>query len=87
MSWHLITMIILSILYLGWKIYLYSTSITFNYWKNQSQFTKSEWRRIKRRRFIKESKYIFKGYWRWYKLDHVWPIVIAWMIYGGIFIW
>jgi hypothetical protein len=38
-------------------------------------------------RRIKEWKFIIKGYWGWYKFKHVWPVVIAWLIYGGIFIW
>ena len=88
MSWHLITMIVLSILYLGWKVYVYSTSITFNYWtKKYVEHTKCGWFLINTRRRIKEWKFIIKSYWGWYKFKHVWPIVIAWLIYGGIFIW
>ena len=88
MSWHLITMIVFSVLYLGWEVYLYSTSITFNYWnKKHAEHTKLEWFWINTRRRIKEWKFIIKGYWGWYKFKHVWPVVIAWLIYGGIFIW
>jgi len=88
MSWHLITMIVFSILYLGWKIYWYSTSIEFNYWtKKYDEHTKWEWCRIKIRRFIKEFIFILKSYWGWYGLKHIYPIIIAWLIYGGIFIW
>ncbi len=88
MSWHLILMIVFSVLYLGWKIYVYSTSITFNYWtKKYIEHTKWEWYRIKIRRFIKELKFILKGYWDWYGLKHTYPIIICWLIYGGIFIW
>lgn len=87
MSWHLITMIVFSVLYLGWKVYCYSTSIEFSYYKKQNEHTKWEWFWINTRRRIKEWKFIIKGYWGWYKFKHVWPIVIAWLIYGGIFIW
>jgi len=88
MSWHLILMIVFSILYLVWKIYVYSTSLEFNYWtKNYTEHTKYEWFWINFRRRIKEWKFIIKGYWGWYKFEHVWPVIIAWLIYGGIFIW
>lgn len=88
MSWHLITMIVFSVLYLVWKVYVYSTSIEFNYWtKKYVEHTKRELFWINTWRRIKEWKFIIKGYWRWYKLEHVWPVVIAWLIYGGIFIW
>lgn len=88
MSWHLITMIVFSVLYLVWKIYVYSTSIEFNYWtKKYVEHTKWELFWINTWRCIKEWKFIIKGYWGWYKFKHVWPVVIAWLIYGGIFIW
>ena len=81
-------MIVFSVLYLGWEVYVYSTSITFNYWnKKHTEHTKWERFWINTRRRIKEWKYIIKGYWGWYKFKHVWPIIIAWLIYGGIFIW
>lgn len=88
MSWHLILMIVFSILYICWRIYVYSTSLTFNYWTtNYKEHTKLEWCRIKIRRFIKELKFILKGYWDWYGLKHTYPVIIYWLIYGGIFIW
>ena len=88
MSWHLIIMIVFSILYLGWKVYVYSTSIEFNYWtKKYVEHTKWEWFWINTHRHIKEWKFIIKSYWGWYKFKHVWPVIIAWLIYGGIFIW
>jgi len=88
MSWHLILMIVFSILYLAWKIYVYSTSIKFNYYKQKhTEHTKWEWFWINFRRRIKEFKFIIKGYWGWYKLKHTYPIIISWLIYGGIFIW
>ena len=91
MSWHLITMIVLSILYLGWKIYVYSTSIEFSYWlkpgETYKEHTKYEWFRINFRRRRKEFKIIVKKYFEWYGFKHVYPIIIAWLIYGGIFIW
>ena len=81
-------MIVFSVLYISWKIYVYSTSITFNYWtKKYVEHTKWEWYRIKIRRFIKELKFILKGYWEWYGFKHTYPIIICWLIYGGIFIW
>jgi len=88
MSWHLIIMIIFSVLYLGWKVYVYSTSIEFNYWtKEYVEHTKWEWFWINTRRRIKEFKIIIKKYFEWYGFKHVWSVVIAWLIYGGIFIW
>jgi hypothetical protein len=87
MSWHLILMICLSILYLSYRIYCYSTSIEFSYYKKQKELTKWEWFWINTKRHIFEWEFIIKGYWRWYKFKHIWPIVIGWLIYGGIFIW
>lgn len=88
MSWHLILMIVFSILYIVWKIYVYSTSLEFNYYTQKHiDHTKYEWFWINFRRRIKEWKFIIKGYWGWYKFKHVWPVVIGWLIYGGIFIW
>ena len=88
MSWHLILMIALSVLYLAWKVYAYSTSIEFEYYtKKYVEHTKHEWFWINFRRRISEFKFVIKGYWRWYKLKHTYPIIIAWLIYGGIFIW
>ena len=87
MSWHLIAMIVFSVLYIGRRIYCYSTSIEFSYYKKQSNHTKLELFWINIRLKISKWKYIIKSYWRWYKLEHVWPVVIAWLIYGGIFMW
>ena len=91
MSWHFYLMIILSVLYLSWKIYVYSTSITFNYWlkpgETYKEHTKFEWFKINCKRKIKEFKYILKSYWNWYGFKHIWPIIITWLIYGGIFMW
>ena len=88
MSWHLILMIVFSFFYICWKIYVYSTSLKFNYWtKNYTEHTKFEWFLINCHRRIKEFKFIIKGYWRWYKLKHIYPIIIFWLIYSGIFIW
>ncbi len=87
MSWHLITMIVFSVLYLGRRIYCYSTSFEFSYYKNQKDHTKWELFWINIRLQISKWKYIIKNYWEWYKFKHVWHVVIAWLIYGGFFIW
>ena len=88
MSWHLISMVVLSILYLIWKIYVYSTSIKFNYHtKKHVEHTKWEMLWINSRRRFNEFRFIINKYFEWYGFNHIWPIVIGWLIYGGIFIW
>ena len=88
MSWHLILMITFSILYIGWKIYVFSTSLHFNYWtKKYVEYSKYKWILINIKRRIKEFKVIIKKYFEWYGFKHFWPIIISWLIYGGIFIW
>ena len=88
MSWHLILMIGFSILYLIWKIYLYSRSIEFNYYTDRYiGHPKYEWFWINFRRRTSETKIIIKKYFEWYGFRHFWPIIISWLIYGGFFIW
>lgn len=81
MKWHLILMIVWSLCYIAWKIYLYSTSITITYNKLSTSKT-CNFRRWKNR-----IKYYIKNYFKWYKLKHFNTVLIAWLIYGGFFIW
>lgn len=74
-------MIVFTIAYLAWKIYVYSTSVTFIYTKP----AKNTWHKFKRK-YI-DFKRVLTGYWEWYGLSHLKVPVIAWLIYGGIFIW
>ena len=74
-------MIVFTIAYLAWKIYVYSTSVTFFYTKP----AKNTWHNCKRK--YRDFKRILTGYWEWYGLFHLKVPVIAWLIYGGIFIW
>lgn len=70
-------MIVFTIAYLAWEIYVYSTSLTFMCTKPINKY----------KRKYKEFKYILKSYWEWYGLSHLKIPVVAWLIYGGIFIW
>lgn len=81
MEWHLILMIVWSLCYIAWKIYLYSTSLEFTYNK-PSTGKMCDFKRWKNR-----MKYIFKGYFKWYRIKHFKTILLAWLIYGGFFIW
>ena len=81
MEWHLILMIVWSLCYIAWKIYLYSTSITITYNK-PSTGKICDFKRWKNR-----IKYYIKGYFKWYGFQHFKTILLAWMIYGGFFIW
>ena len=89
MMWHCYLMILISVLYIIYKIYVYSTSLTFNYWKTKEVQDWDEWKwfKVKCRRRRKELKYILKSYFDWYGFKHFYPVIIAWLIYGGIFIW
>ena len=78
MVWHTYLMIILTILYIVWKIYVYSLSLEFMYYKKCPSFTKRKCREI---------KIVLKKYWEWYGLSHLKVPLIVWLIYGGIFIW
>ena len=81
MSWHLALMIIGSVLYIMYKIWIYSLSITTTYYhapKNRIVVFKRWLRRVKRS---------IAGYFKWYTYKDFVPIVIAWLIYGGIFLW
>lgn len=78
MVWHTYLMIILTILYIVWKIYVYSLSIEFMYYKKRPSFSK---------RKCSEIKIVLKKYWEWYGLNHLKVPLIVWLIYGGIFIW
>lgn len=81
MKWHLIIMIVWSLLYIVWKIYLYSTSIEVTYSK-PSAGKICDFKRWKNR-----VRYYIEGYFKWYKFKHFKIILIVWMIYGGFFIW
>ena len=78
MVWHTYFMIILTILYIVWKIYVYSLSLEFMYYKKRPSFAKHKCREI---------KIVLKNYWEWYGLSHLKVPLIVWLIYGGIFIW
>lgn len=81
MEWHLILMIIWSLIYILWKIFLYSTSMTTTYSK-PSTGIKCDFYRWKER--MTRS---VKGYFHWYGTKHLKTILLAWLIYGGFFIW
>lgn len=81
MEWHLILMIVWSLCYIVWKIYRFSTSITIEYSK-PSTGKVNDLKRWKNR-----IKYYIKGYFKWYGLKHFITILLAWLIYGGVFIW
>ena len=81
MKWHLILMIALSLLYIVWKIYVYSCSITVSYSKP------STGKMCDFMRWTGRIKYYVKNYFHWYKGEHLKTIILAWVIYGGFFIW
>lgn len=74
-------MIAWSLLYIVWKIYVYSLSITISY-SRPSTGKLCDFRRWKKR-----VKYYVKGYFHWYKTEHLKTVILAWFIYGGFFIW
>ena len=78
MVWHTYLMIIFTILYIVWKIYVYSLSLEFMYYKKCPSFANRKYREI---------KIVLKKYWEWYGLSHLKAPLIMWLIYGGIFIW
>ena len=81
MDWHLILMIVWSLCYIVWKIYLYSTSLKFAYTKS------STGKMCNFKRWKNRMKYILEGYFKWYGFEHFKTVLIAWVIYGGFFIW
>ena len=81
MKWHLILMIVWSLYYIVWKIYLYSTSITITYEKP------STGKMCDFLRWKKRVKYYVKEYFHWYGMEHLKTIMLAWVIYGGFLIW
>ena len=81
MKWHLVLMIIWSLLYIIWKIYLYSTSVITTY-RKPSMGIKCDFYRWKGR-----TARSIKGYFHWYGIKHLKTVVLAWLIYGGFFIW
>lgn len=81
MKWHLILMIVWSLLYIVWKIYVYSQSITISY-SRPSTGKICDFIRWKRR-----VKHYIKEYFYWYRTEHLKTIILAWVIYGGFFIW
>lgn len=81
MSWHLILMIVWSLCYIAWKIYAYSTSMTITYSKP------STGRMCDFMRWKNRVKSYIEGYFGWYRLKHFKTILIAWLIYGGVFMW
>lgn len=74
-------MIIWSLLYIIWKIYEYSLSITILYHKP------STGKMCNFIRWIKRIKFYVKDYFHWYGIEHLKIIILAWLIYGGFFIW
>ena len=65
MKWHLILMIVWSLLYIVWKIYVYSRSITVEYSRPSNG---------KMRDFIRwkgRVKYYVKNYFHWYGIKHL----------------
>ena len=74
-------MIVWSLCYIAWKIYLYSTSLKITYSKSSTGKI-CDFRRWKNR-----IKYYIKGYFKWYGFEHFKTILLAWLIYGGVFIW
>ena len=81
MKWHLILMIVWSLLYIVWKIYVYSWSITVEY-SLPSNGKMCDFIRWKGR-----VKYYVKEYFHWYGTKHLKTILLVWVIYGGFFIW
>jgi hypothetical protein len=81
MKWHLIFMIIWSLLYIIWKIYLYSRSIIISYGKP------STGKMCDFMRWIKRIKYYVKDYFQWYGIKHSKTVILVWLIYGGFYIW
>ena len=81
MKWHLILMVIWSLQYIVWKIYVYSRSITISY-SQPSKGKMCDFMRWERR-----IKYYVKGYVHWYGTKHLKTIILAWLIYGGFCIW
>jgi len=81
MEWNFILMIVWSLCYISWKIYLYSTSITITYTK-PSTGKVCDFKRWKSR-----IKYYIKWYFKWYGFKHFRIILFIWMVYGGFFIW
>ena len=63
------------------EIYLYSTSIEITYYKP------STGKICDIRRWENRIKHYIKGYFKWYGFKHIKTIFLAWMIYGGFFIW
>ena len=81
MEWHLILMIVATILYFCMKVYIFSTSITISYRKEPKTKMQAF------RRWLNRIKYYVKEYFKWYEFKHFYRIIIAWLIYGGFFIW
>lgn len=81
MKWHLFLMLAWSLSYIVWKIYVYSRSITISY-SQPSTGKMDDFMRWKRR-----VKYYVKEYFQWYGTKHLKTIILAWVIYGGFFIW
>lgn len=81
MKWHLILMIAWSLLYIVWKIYVYSLSITISYYHPSTGKMCDFIRKIGR------IKYYVKKYFHWYGTKDLKIIILAWLIYGGFFIW
>lgn len=74
-------MIIWSLLYIVWKIYLYSKSITISYSKP------STGKMCDFMRWVRRIKYYIKGYFNWYGIKHFKTIILVLLIYSGFFIW
>lgn len=74
-------MIVWSLCYIVWKIYLYSTSIEITYRKLSASKLDDF------KGWIKRVKYYIKDYFKWYGFEHFKTIILAWIIYGGYFIW
>lgn len=74
-------MVIWSLQYIVWKIYVYSRSIRITY-SRPSTGKMCDLIRWKGR-----LKIYIKGYFHWYGAKHLKIILLAWVIYGGFFIW
>ena len=74
-------MIIWSLQYIVWKIYVYSRSIRVTY-SRPSTGKMCDFIQWKGR-----LKLYIKGYFHLYGTKHLKAILLAWVIYGGFFIW
>lgn len=74
-------MIIGSVLYIMYKIWIYSLSISTTYLSPPRN------RIVVFKRWLTRVKRSITGYFEWYTYKDFVPIVITWLIYGGVFLW